>query len=58
MSREIRKSDLSAKFVLRMSPTVLERVELAAASERRNPSQFLRILIEDALEARSDQQAA
>jgi predicted DNA-binding protein len=39
----------TAEIKLRLPPSLRDRVEVAAAADRRKPSQFLRNIIEDAL---------
>jgi Arc/MetJ-type ribon-helix-helix transcriptional regulator len=55
MTRAIRRPDLTAQVVVRVPVGLRDRIELAAAADRRrSTSEFIRNIIEDALEHRSD----
>jgi hypothetical protein len=58
MTRAVRKSDLSEQVVVRLSRDLRDALELRAAAERRNPSQLVRIFIEDALAGRQQEHGA
>jgi len=49
---------LSEQVVVRLSRELREAVEIAASNERRNPSQLIRIWIEDAVGRYTAAQAA